>query len=156
MWKKNKNKKQKKQAKLPKYPIRDIPLFELKKAIDKYSDQLPNQIPLSVIINDDLTLNFQLLAPFLKGIPEQTYYMTRETYDLFEEKDQQLAFDIDMIQKAVDDYMQQTKELPVINGDPYKKVSFFKLEKLNLIEYRPELAFYLTDEEYLITYKKPS
>ncbi|MRH44166.1 DUF3939 domain-containing protein [Aquibacillus halophilus] len=154
MW--GKNKKSKQQPKPPpEYETRDIPLFELQKAIHKYSDQLPSEVPLSIIINEDLTLDYKLLAPILKGIPQQTYYMTRETYELFEEKDYQLALDIDMIQKAVDNYMQQTKELPIINGDPYKKVSMHKLEKLNLLDHRPDQTFFITNEEYLVTHKSP-
>ena len=116
--------------------------------------QLKDGIHLSIIIKDDLTIDYELLGPYLKAIPKETYYMSKETYEIFPEEKKKLAEEIDMVQRAVDKYMSITKELPVIDGDPYHKVSYFKLEKLNLIAYRPDTTFYITDEEFLITYKK--
>ncbi|MCT2535596.1 DUF3939 domain-containing protein [Aquibacillus koreensis] len=155
MWEKFKKKKETKPKEEKEYPIVDITLDVFKKAIQDYSRQLPGDIPLSVIINEDLTIDYQLLAPILKGIPKQTYYMSKETYEIFEENDYQLALEIDAVQQAVDKYMRQTDELPVIQGDPYKKVSFHKLESLNLLQHRPKHHFYITNDEFLITYDKP-
>ncbi|WP_138419753.1 DUF3939 domain-containing protein [Aquibacillus sediminis] len=155
MWGKLLSKKKKPEKKAH-CPIKDVSLSELKQAIREYSSQLPNDIPLSVLINDDLSINYQLLSPILKAIPEKDYYMSRETYEVFEEQDYQLAIELDRVQKAVDQYVEQKGELPVIYGDPYKKVSFHKLEQLQLIDERPKYEFYITDDEYLITYKKPS
>ena len=155
MWGKFK-KKQSSEPTKTEYPVKDISLFELRKAIQKYSSQLPDEVPLSILINDDLTIDYEALAPILKAIPKETYYMSKETYEVFEEKDYQKALDIDMIQQAVDKYIQQTDELPIIHGDPYKRVSYHKLDKLNLISHRPNREFFITDEEYLITTQKPS
>lgn len=153
-WKKKKNKE-----KLPAgpnhLPVRDISLDELRAAVHQYADSLPGGVNLSVVINEDLTINYDLLAPFLKAVPKQTYYMSRETYEIFEEKDKKLAEELDMVQKAVDKYMQQKNQLPVIDGDPYHRVSYLKLEKLDLLPYRPDRDFYVTDEEFLITHRKP-
>ncbi|MRG86964.1 DUF3939 domain-containing protein [Salinibacillus xinjiangensis] len=151
MWRKNKKENQAKAT----YPIRSVTIDELRQAIRQYGDQLHSNVPLSVIIKDDLTLDYSLLAPFLKCIPQETYYMSKETYELFPESQKQLAMDLDLIQRAVDQYIEQTKEVPVIDGDPYEKVSYFKLEKLNLLPRRPDQAFYITDEEFLVTYTKP-
>ncbi|CQR47020.1 hypothetical protein BN1058_01309 [Paraliobacillus sp. PM-2] len=137
------------------YSTIDISLEDLKHAIHEYGMQLPDEIPLSVLVKDDLTIDYKLLAPILKGIPNKTYYMSRETYEIFEEKDKQLAIDYDNVQRAVDSYMQQTKELPIIHGDPFKRVSYHKLEKLNLLNYRPHREFYITNEEHLITNQRP-
>lgn len=151
--------KRKKKEKTPSpeetLPVRHVSIDELREAVHKYADSLPKGVQLSVIINEDLTMNYELLAPFLKAIPKETYYMSKETYEIFEEKDKQLAEELDMIQKAVDKYVQQKKELPVIEGDPYHRVSYLKLEKLNLLPYRPDRDFYITDEEFLITHRKP-
>ncbi|MFB1050046.1 DUF3939 domain-containing protein [Paraliobacillus sp. JSM ZJ581] len=146
-----KTSKTKKEMKKKEYPTIDVSLDDLKSAIHEYGMQLPNEIPLSVIVTDDLTIDYKLLAPILKGIPNKTYYMSKETYEIFEEKDKQLAIDFDNVQRAVDSYIQQTKELPVIHGDPYKRVSYHKLEKLSLLNYRPHQEFYITNDEYLIT-----
>lgn len=155
MW--NPFKKNSKQAdeKKKSYPTIDISLTELKHAIHEYGMQLPKEIPLSILIKDDLSIDYQLLAPILKGIPKEIYYMSHETYEIFEAKDRQLAVDFDNVQRAVDNYIQQTKELPVIHGDPYHRVSYHKLEQLGLLHYRPHQPFYITDEEHLITNQRP-
>ncbi|WP_407271652.1 DUF3939 domain-containing protein [Radiobacillus sp. PE A8.2] len=137
------------------YPTKDISKQQIRKAIQEYSSRLPDKVPLSVISKDDLSIDYDLLAPILKAKPKQTYYMSKETYEVFEEHEQQLALEVDMVQKAVDNYMKQTDELPVIEADPYKKVSLHKLEKLRLIDYRPNREYYITNEEYLITSQKP-
>ncbi|WP_173916994.1 DUF3939 domain-containing protein [Halobacillus sp. Marseille-Q1614] len=135
--------------------IKDLSIHDVRRAVHRYADHKPKGVPLSVIINEDLTLDYQLLSPYIDGIPKKKYYMSRETYELFEEEDLQLAKDLDMVQQAVDKYIQQTNELPVIDVDPYKRVSYFKLEKLNLLPQRPDQDFYITNEEFLITYQKP-
>lgn len=152
MWFKKKQKEQKKEEK---FPIKDVSLEEVRYAIHEYSRTLPPNVPLKVIIKDDLSIDYTLLAPILKAIPKQTYYMSKETYDLFEEKDKHIAEEMDQIQRAVDNYIAQKKELPVIDHDPYRKVSFYKLEQLNLIKKRPDRDFYITDQEELVTTKKP-
>ncbi len=136
------------------YPTRNVSIHELRQAIEKYTKELKDGIPLSIIIKDDLTIDYELLAPYLQAVPIEKYYMSKETYEIFPEEQKSLAEEMDMVQKAVDQYMKITKELPVIDGDPYQKVSYFKLEKLKLIPHRPDETFYITDEEFLITYKK--
>lgn len=155
MWNIFKKKQTQDSKKKREYPIIDISLAELKHAIHEYGMDLPKEIPLSVLINDDLSIDYKLLAPVLKGIPSKSYYMSIETYQLFEEKDQQLAVNFDNVQRAVDAYIQQTNEPPTIHGDPYHKVSYHKLEKLDLLHYRPHQEFYITDEENLITNIRP-
>ncbi|MFG6116232.1 DUF3939 domain-containing protein [Halobacillus sp. MO56] len=155
MWKK------KKKTKSPSKPTevyeeRSISIHEVRKAVNAYASQLPKGVELSVIIKEDLTIDYDLVAPFLKGIPIETYYMSRETYEIFPEEEKQLAIDLDNVQRAVDQYMKATKELPIIENDPYKRVSYYKLETLKLLPYRPDRDFYITDEEFLITYQSPS
>ncbi len=82
--------------------------------------------------------------------------MSKETYDLFEEEERHIAVALDQVQRALDQYIAQKKSLPIIDHDPYRKVSFFKLEQLNLIQERPEIDFFITDQEYLVTTKKAS
>ncbi|SER85920.1 Protein of unknown function [Gracilibacillus ureilyticus] len=137
------------------YPIRAVSSEEVKNAVRAYSKTLPSNVPLKVLINEDSTINFELLTPFLKAFPDRNYYMSKETYEIFEEEDKHLALAVDKVQKAVDQYVDLKKDLPIIDYDPYRKVSYFKLEQLNLITDRPEIDFYITGEEYLITRKKP-
>lgn len=134
---------------------KELSIDEVRKAVHAYADDKPTDVPLSVLIKEDLTLDYELLSPYLKAIPTQTFYMSRETYELFEEQYKELAIDLDLVQRAVDQYMQQTQELPIIDNDPYKRINYFKLERLQLLEQRPNRDFYLTNEEFMITYKKP-
>ncbi|WP_281975435.1 DUF3939 domain-containing protein [Halobacillus litoralis] len=135
--------------------IRDLSIHDVRKAIHSYADDKPGEVPLSVLIKKDLTLDYDLLAPYLQAIPKQPFYMSRETYELFEEQDRDLAIEIDLVQHAVDQYMKQTKEPPIIDNDPYKRINYYKLERLHLLQNRPSRDFYLTNEEFMITYKKP-
>ncbi|WP_066186982.1 MULTISPECIES: DUF3939 domain-containing protein [Gracilibacillus] len=138
-----------------KYPQRDISIKELQQAIQQFEQDLPSHIPLRVLINEDRSLDYSLLTPFLKAIPNQPYYMSKETYELFPEEEKHLAVALDQVQRAVDQYILQTNTLPVIDYDPYRKVNFFKLEQLDLIDQRPDIDFYITDLENLITMEKP-
>ncbi|MYL32321.1 DUF3939 domain-containing protein [Pontibacillus yanchengensis] len=159
MWgrkKRNNKKKDTHQYSNDELPKRDVSIHEVRQAIQRFTSHLPNGVELQTIINEDNTINYELLSPYLDATPNETYYMSKETYEVFDEKDKQLAFDLDHIQQAIDRYMKQTNELPIIDGDPYNKVNYFKLERLGLISYRPEFTFYITDEEYLITYEAPS
>ncbi|GEN57384.1 hypothetical protein GCM10012290_19860 [Halolactibacillus alkaliphilus] len=137
------------------YPTKDMSLDELKQGIRQYINDLPNEVPLSTLINDDLTINYQKLAPYLNARPIQTYYMSKETYDIFDENQKQLAEDLDYIQRAVDQYIQLSNELPVIHGDPYLKVSYHKLMKRGLITYRPTHEFFIDSKDHLINYARP-
>lgn len=137
------------------YPTEYVSIERLRKAIHLYADQLPKGVPLQIIINEDRTINYSLLAPFLKAIPKDNYYMSRETYEIFEEKEKHLAFELDVIQVAVDNYIRHEKELPIIEGDPYRKVSFYKLEKLGLLDQRPNRDYFISRDEHLVTFRHP-
>ncbi|MBA2174539.1 DUF3939 domain-containing protein [Halobacillus locisalis] len=152
MWK-----RKKKKTDLGKHPLetKDLSINEIRKAIHAFSDQKPAHVPLSVLIHEDLTLDYDLLAPYLHAQPSRPFYMSRETYELFEESDYELAKEIDIVQRAVDEYMKQQQEAPVIDDDPYKRINYYKLKRLDLLHERPEREYYLTKEEFMITYKKP-
>ncbi|MCA0969644.1 DUF3939 domain-containing protein [Halobacillus litoralis] len=149
--------KRKKKSSEDRTPLetRDLSIDEIRKAIHAYSDQKPSHVPLSVLIQDDLTLDYELLSPFLHAKPSKPFYMSRETYELFEEEDYDLAKEIDHVQQAVDAYMKQTQETPVIESDPYKRINYYKLRRLGLLQEKPEREYYLTNEEFMITHKKP-
>jgi hypothetical protein len=153
MW--NRKKKQQHKKEEQSLEVRDLSIHEIRKAVHAYADDKPSEVPLSVLIKEDLTLDYELLSPYLHAIPEKNYYMSRETYELFEEEDRDLAHDLDRVQWAVDQYLRQKQELPIIDHDPYKRINYYKLEKLGLLPERPDRDFYLTREEFMITYKKP-
>lgn len=137
-------------------PVRDMSIIDVQTAVREYSRHLPEGVHLRVLIEEDLHIDYELLAPYLGAIPSKTYYMSKETYELFEEEDYELAKELDEIQRAVDKYEAQTGELPVIPGDPYRKVSFYKLNRNGLLASWPKYEYYLTDEMNLITHKRPN
>ena len=147
--------RKRKKKEVKQYPVKSISYEEIREAIREYGKTLPNNVPLGVIIQDNLEIDYQLLSPFLKAVPKERYYMSKETYEIFTEEEKHIAEAIDKIQRAVDQYVDIKKELPVIDDDPYRKVSYHKLEQLQLLEKRPSIDFYITKEEYLITRQKP-
>ncbi|KGX84797.1 DUF3939 domain-containing protein [Pontibacillus litoralis] len=158
MWGKWKRKQQRKKEENKERHVlnqRNVSLLELRQAIYRYMNNLPDGIELQTIINEDNTIDYELLSPYLGAIPIETYYMSKETYEVFEEHDYHLVLDIDRIQQAVDKYMKQMSELPVIEGDPFNKVNFYKLEKAGLLKERPDRVFYMTEDEYMITHRQP-
>src|SRR5690606_21322940 len=68
------------------YPVRSVSIHELRQAVENFAKQLKDGIHLSIIIKDDLTIDYELLGPYLKAIPEETYYMSKETYEIFPEE----------------------------------------------------------------------
>jgi len=147
--------RKKKETGIKKYPVKSISYEEVRDAIREYGKTLPNNVPLGVIIEDNLEIDYQLLSPFLRAVPKERYYMSKETYEIFTEEEKHIAEAMDMVQRAVDRYVDIKKELPIIDDDPYRKVSYHKLEQLQLLEERPPIDFYITNEEYLITRQKP-
>lgn len=135
--------------------IINFDIDSVKKAVREFADQAPKGVTTRALVKDDHSIDFDLLKPYLKGIPERNFYMSKETYEIFEEKDKIIPFYLDMIQFAVDQYVNMYKKIPITQGDPYRKVSYLLLEKSNLIHERPHMDFYITNDEYLITHKKP-
>ena len=127
----------------------------VKKAVREFADKAPKGVTSRTLVNDDHSIDFNLLKPYLKGIPDKPFYMSKETYEIFEEEDKVIPYYLDMIQFAVDQYVHMHKKIPITQGDPYKKVSYLLLEKSNLIHERPNIDFYITSDEDLITHKKP-
>ncbi len=154
-WKRNKKPHRNMPPPEKKLPVIDASLQDVREAVRAFADNAPKGIYSSVLVKDDNTIDYDLLAPYLHGIPEKNFYMSRATYEIFEEDEREICIAIDKIQAAVDAYVKETGELPYIEGDPYRKVSFYKLENRNLLGERPTLDFYITKEEYLVTHRKP-
>ena len=81
--------------------------------------------------------------------------MSKETYDLFEESEKIIALEMDIVQKAVDLYVKEHKELPMLKFDPHHKVNYFQLKQEHCLKEEPKTQFYITDLDGLITHIKP-
>ncbi|MFP7295662.1 AtpZ/AtpI family protein [Neobacillus niacini] len=147
---------QRKQNESTEYPIIDVTIDQVRKAVRQFSDNLPKGVYRTIIVQDDNSIDFKQLANILGGIPTKNYYMSKETYDLFEEKDKNIAAEMDMVQKAVDLYVKERKEYPMLRFDPNRRVNYYQLLQENYLKYAPETQFYITELDGLITHIKPN
>jgi hypothetical protein len=132
----------------------NVTVEEVEWAVEKFAESLRQGVSLRTLINKDHTINGELLAPFLKGIPIQSFYMSKETFELFEERDKEIAIWIDKVQQAVDRYINQEEKLPIIKDDPYKKVNMLMLKQKGYLDEDAPFSFFLTNEENMVSYEK--
>ncbi len=146
-------KNDKHQGELP--TIIEATLHEIRQAVGTFSEKKRDGISLKVLVKDNNELDASLLVSHLGGIPSKPFYMSKETFELFEEEQRHIPYWIDTVQRAVDVYIHSEKEVPIIEGDPFQKISFYKLEKKALLTERPPLDFYYTEQEGMVSHRKP-
>jgi len=137
------------------YPIIDVSIEEVRKAIRTFSDNLPKGVYRTILVQEDNSIDFIQLAPLLGGIPSKKFYMSKETYDLFEENEKEIPIEMDMVQKAVDLFVKEHKEFPMLKFDPHHKVNYYQLGQEKYLKEAPKIQFYITDLDGLITHIKP-
>jgi hypothetical protein len=137
------------------YPIIDVTIDQVRKAVRQFSDNLPKGVYRTIIVKDDNSIDFKQLANILGGIPSKMYFMSKETYDLFEEKDKKIPAEMDKVQKAVDLFVKERKEYPMLRFDPNRRVNCYQLLQEKYLKSAPETQFYITELDGLITHIKP-
>jgi 5-bromo-4-chloroindolyl phosphate hydrolysis protein len=140
---------------LKEYPLIEVTLEEVRKAIREFSDNLPKGVYRTILVKEDNSIDFEQLASILKGLPTKKYYMSKETYDLFEENEKQIPIEMDRVQKAVDQYVKEHKEFPMLKFDPDHRVNYYQLLQEHYLNSPPEIQFYITDLDGLVTHIKP-
>jgi F0F1-type ATP synthase assembly protein I len=149
------NELQKEQNETADYPIIDVTIDQVRKAVRQFSDSLPKGVYRTIIVQDDNSIDFKQLANILGGVPSKKYYMSKETYDLFEENERKIAVEMDMVQKAVDLYVKERKEYPMLPFDPNRRVNYYQLIQEKFLKSEPETQFYITDLDGLVSHIKP-
>jgi hypothetical protein len=137
------------------YPIIDVTKEQVRNAIRTYSDELPKGVYRTIVVNDDYSIDFSKLTHILKGIPSKTFYMSKETYDIFEESEKEIPAIMDQVQKAVDAYRKDHQQYPIIPYDPNKKVNYYLLRNEHYLHFQPEVDFYITEYDGIISHLKP-
>jgi len=137
------------------YPIIDVTIDQVRKAVRQFSDNLPKGVYRTIIVQDDNCIDFKQLANILGGVPAKKFYMSKETYDLFEENEKKIPSEMDMVQKAVDLYIKERKEYPMLQFDPQRRVNYYQLIQENYLKSAPEIQFYITEMDGLITHIAP-
>ncbi|MDR6124699.1 F0F1-type ATP synthase assembly protein I [Bacillus sp. SLBN-46] len=144
-----------KEEQIKDYPIIEVSIDEVRKAVRTFSDNLPKGAYRTILVKEDHSIDFNQLAPILGGVPSKNFYMSKETYDLFEENEKQIPIEMDIVQKAVDQYVKDHKEFPMLKFDPQHRVNYYQLLQDHYLKKAPEIQFYLTDLDGLITHIKP-
>lgn len=138
------------QSVVPRIPVT---LPQVKRAVREFERQLPEGVSRTVLVKANNEIDFRLLVPYLRGLPDRPFYMSRESFEIFAEEDRLIPYWLDIVQRAVDDYVEERKELPVVPGDRRRKVSYALLQKYYYLKEKPPVDFYLTHYENLITHR---
>ncbi|MDF2854600.1 MAG: hypothetical protein K0Q87_451 [Neobacillus sp.] len=137
------------------YQVIDVSIDQVRKAVREFSENLPKGVYRTILIQDDNSIDFNQLADILGGIPSKKIYMSKETYDLFEESERKIPVEMDIVQKAVDLYVKERKEFPMLPFDPHKRVKYYQLIQEHYLKSIPDTQFYITDLDGLITHIRP-
>jgi hypothetical protein len=133
-------------------PTISITLSDVKKLVREFEQHLPKGINRTILIGQDNEMNFELLIPLLRGMPDQKFYMSRESFEIFTEEEKHIPMWLDIVQRAVDDYIADLKAAPTMPGDKRKKINYVMLQNQYYLKESPPLDFYLSDLEDMITH----
>jgi len=145
-----------KPAKSKNYPIIDISIDQVRNAIRTFTERLPKGVYRTILVKEENEIDFNQLAHILGGLPSEKYYMSKETYDLFTENEKIIAFEMDLVQKAVDQYVKEYTEFPILSFDPLRRINYFELIQKQFLKIQPQTQFYLTDLDGMVTHVNPS
>ncbi|MED1470319.1 DUF3939 domain-containing protein [Bacillus salipaludis] len=137
------------------FPSIDVTLEEIRHAVRTFSDQLPKGVYRTILVRDDHSIDHKHIAPILGGTPSRNVYMSKETYDLFEESEKHIPPMMDLVQKAVDQYVKEHKEYPMLKFDSERRVNYYQLLEHHYLKEIPDIQFYITKLDGLITHVKP-
>jgi F0F1-type ATP synthase assembly protein I len=137
------------------YPRIEITIDQVRKAVREFSDNLPKGAYRTILVQEDNRIDFRQLAPILGGIPTKDFYMSKETYDIFEEKDKIIPVEMDIVQRAVDQYVKEHKEYPMLKFDPHRRVNYYQLNSEHYLKSPPKTQFYISNFDGMITHIKP-
>lgn len=136
------------------WPVIDVSLDDVCEAVRKFSEDLPEGVSRTFIVrSDDYSIDFQKIAAHLGGIPSKPFYMSKETFEIFEDKE--IPPIIDKVQKAVYLYFKVNNHYPVRLYDPLHRVNYVLLLEDHYLDEIPAIDLYYTDYDGLITAQKP-
>lgn len=136
-------------------PTVPVSLADVKKLVRDFEEQLPKDMNRTVLLGEDNEINFRLLQPFLHGLPDRKFYMSRETFEIFPEEERDIPKYLDMVQQAVDGFIAEEGTAPVVSGDPNRRINYTLLLQYYLLKERPPMDFYLSRHEDMITHLPP-
>ncbi|GGF64258.1 hypothetical protein GCM10010912_06630 [Paenibacillus albidus] len=139
-----------------KYPESDhvtVTLPQVRQAVRQFEEEMPHPINRTVLIQEDKSIDLTRLKRYLGGVPRQKFYMSRETYEIFEEADKLVPYYLDLVQSAVDNYISDTGKLPLIEDAWLPEVHYRLLSAESYLKETPPFPLYITDEEMMLTHR---
>lgn len=131
----------------------DVTLGQVKIAILQWEKDMDDKISRTGLLNEDRLIDLTRLRRYLGGVSNQKFYMSRITFEVFEEKDMAIARYLDIVQAAVDDYMDEHANLPIISGSHNRQVHYDRLLQGHYLKERPDIPLFLTTEEFMLTHE---
>lgn len=131
---------------------REITKDELELAMAKFLEANANVV-YTVLVNDDYTVNYDLLKPYLPAFPTNTFIITKETLEVFENTQENLDLvkEIDDVQRAVDQYVTDKEVFPIVEGNENRLICSIKLGPY--LKRKLERNLYVSEKHYLVTSK---
>lgn len=143
----------KRTKKQPKSDHVTVTLPQVKQAIRKFEEDMPGPINRTALILEDKRIDMSRLKRYLGGVPERNFYMSRETYEIFEEEDKLVPYYLDLVQAAVDSYISDTGKLPLLEDTWLPEVHYRLLSTESYLKETPPFPLYITDEEMMLTHR---
>ncbi|CAM3902201.1 DUF3939 domain-containing protein [Alkalicoccus chagannorensis] len=150
MW----NKKKKRRRKEAEEPPQVIPSSEedVRRAVNRCADELDSRLSLRTIILSDNQIDTDYLIPHLGGIPDKPWYMSKETFDIFDNEEE--AKWVDRVQIACDQYFLEKGELPCMGTAQAYRISYFMLKDYLLGD--PPVELYIDPKDRMVTHRRPA
>ncbi|MFR9709257.1 DUF3939 domain-containing protein [Paenibacillus sp. MB22_1] len=150
-WFKKRKPKQVKQVTVP--TAIKVTLDEVRRAVLRYEADMPEGINRLSLLLPDGSLDMKRLSRYLGGMTDQRFYLSRETYEIFPEEERDIPYYLDMVQVAVDHYVEDQGKLPVLEDSRQLEVDYRLLMREHYLKEMPPFPLYVTDQEMLLTHR---
>ncbi|NEZ45030.1 DUF3939 domain-containing protein [Paenibacillus alvei] len=131
-----------------------VTVEDVRRAVLQYEKDMPNEIKRTTLMLADHSIDLKRLRRYLGGESDQKFYMSQYTYEIFDEKDKHIPIYLDMVQAAVDDYLDEHDDLPVLSGTRNRQVHYDLLVQSHYLKEKPPISLYLTTEQFLLTHEE--
>ncbi|WMT39084.1 DUF3939 domain-containing protein [Paenibacillus sp. D2_2] len=120
----------------------------------QFEADMPKGITRKSLLLPDGSLELSRLSRYLGGVSDQKFFLSKETYEIFEEVDREIPYFLDIVQVAVDDYVEERGRLPVLNNSQHNQVDVRLLRDQHYLKELPPFPLYITDQEMLLSHRR--
>lgn len=131
----------------------EVSLDEVRRAVLRYEAEMPEGINRLSLLLPDGSLDMKRLSRYLGGMTDQSFYLSRETYEIFTEEEREIPYYLDLVQGAVDSYVEERGKLPVLEHSPDFEVDVRMLLREHYLSELPPFALYVTEQEMMLTHR---